>query len=141
MDMKCLRKIIVMMMKSIILVVLAMQANDLTLRSLHASSLPFGHLRPPEPLAGYGEKTLYDCLETRLEHCMAKYRYGSLTFAEHITHNFFQCLYNHRKETDAEIYHLGKKCVEECLPKLNIAPDVHAGTCLYDCFDENIRKN
>ena len=67
-----------MMMKLIILVVLAMQANDLTLHSLHASSHPVGHPRPPEPLVGYGEKTLYDCLETRLEHCMATYRYGSL---------------------------------------------------------------
>jgi hypothetical protein len=133
---KCVKKVVLMVMMKylfILVIVFTVQANDLTTPlSLYTSSHPIRLLHPYE--------SLYDCLKTKLRYSMITYKYGSLMFAKYNTRSFFLCMYSHRKETDAEIYDLAKKCIEECFSKLKV-PDFHAGTCLFDCFDRKIRMN
>jgi hypothetical protein len=149
---KCLKKLILMVTMEYLviglIIIFTVQANGLTtplsLCTSSHESHPIRLLHPYERVIGHVEESLYDCLKTRLENGMTTHRYGTLRFAKYITHNFFLCMYNHRKESDAEVYDLAKNCIEECFPKLEVpkleVPDVHVGTCLFNCFEEKIMK-
>jgi len=120
--------------------VFAVQANDLSPRSLFTSSLHVRLLRSPRH-----DKTrlLYDCLESIPGKCKKK-KHGpeSLEFKECIIYNFFHCFYKfriHLRGTEA-IYSLGKMCIDKCFPKSE-AFHVNGATCLLECYEEHIKKH
>jgi hypothetical protein len=87
---KCSSKLIGQIIELIILVVLAVQANGLINHpSLCTSSRPIRLLHPSQTLIGDAEESLYDCLETGVEHCKTTHSHEGLMFKECITYSLF----------------------------------------------------
>ena len=51
-------------------------------------------------------------------------------------HNIHKCTHN---KADAKIRDLARECIEQCLTKGKI-PDFRSGICLFECFENKIKK-
>ena len=111
---KLMRNFMVVMMNLIILIIIEVQANELSSTFFHHSSLPIS-LRPSELDNNNG--ALYNCYETKFKHCEEKYRADPESFASCIFISSMVCAMKYKDDPMFEKY---RRQVLLCEKKKNI---------------------
>jgi hypothetical protein len=143
---KCVRKLILVMIELLILILLSLQANDCAPISFFPSPPP---IVPPYSfeLDGYG--SLYACLRTGVEFRCASIKstwpFPDIEYETCIFVTFEYCLGNFENYKLQNIVHVIKYCIKTNFhPKLKIKASHRRSaryvSCLLECYEDHIKN-
>lgn len=130
---KIMSKHIVIMTDLVILILIGVQANDLTPTSLHSSSL-----RLPSTIDNV-QGPFYICLESSVQDCIKDQQKLSTLRAKCISKAYRDCFRSHMEFKDDPIYKKAVKAYESCLKRHK--GFFYRGECLHTWYKNYIKKH
>jgi len=139
MAMKCIGKVILVIMELVIPIFVQVHANDIASTSFGPSSLPIqvSNVFELDKVQG----PMGECLQPQIKYCKRERRlHEDQWFYERcIQYSFQHCLHRIRGNEDPTMTPLSKTCTSDCARQKHKSI-IHIQTCLLECYEEYIQN-
>lgn len=123
-----MRKFMVMMIKLVILILVALHANNLAITHSHPSKLDIVQI------------TFMNCLVLKFEYCHEFYREHLFSLIDCAYRKLEDCKYEHELSFDHPLVNVAIGCIKSCVNKSRLKP-FRLEACFITCYEEHMKHH